>query len=53
LETAAISVAPAHGGPEQLIIFVVLKKGYNSDAETLKRKFAKAIQSNLNPLFKV
>ncbi|KAL9329402.1 hypothetical protein ACSQ67_004405 [Phaseolus vulgaris] len=53
LETAAISVAPAHGGPEQLIIFVVLKKGYNSNAESLKRKFAKAIQSNLNPLFKV
>ncbi|CAJ1938533.1 unnamed protein product [Sphenostylis stenocarpa] len=53
LETAAVSVAPAHGGPEQLVIFVVLKKGYNSNAETLKRKFAKAIQSNLNPLFKV
>ncbi|KAK7400120.1 hypothetical protein VNO78_11320 [Psophocarpus tetragonolobus] len=53
LETAAISVAPANGGPEQLVIFVVLKKGYNSNAETLKRKFSKAIQSNLNPLFKV
>ncbi|KAH1236801.1 putative acyl-activating enzyme 18, peroxisomal [Glycine max] len=53
LETAAISVAPANGGPEQLVIFAVLKKGYNSNAETLKRKFSKAIQSNLNPLFKV
>ncbi|XP_027345741.1 probable acyl-activating enzyme 18, peroxisomal [Abrus precatorius] len=53
LETAAISVAPAQGGPEQLVIFVVSKKGYNSSAEHLKKKFTKAIQSNLNPLFKV
>ncbi|KAK7247118.1 hypothetical protein RIF29_41995 [Crotalaria pallida] len=53
LETAAISVAPANGGPEQLVILVVLKKGYNSNAETLKKKFSKAIQTNLNPLFKV
>ncbi|KAE9601186.1 putative acetate--CoA ligase [Lupinus albus] len=53
LETAAVSVAPANGGPEQLAIFVVLKKGYNSNAETLKKIFSKAIQTNLNPLFKV
>ncbi|MED6108813.1 putative CoA ligase ccl12 [Stylosanthes scabra] len=52
-ETAAVSVAPPSGGPEQLAIFVVLKKGYVSNAETLKLKFSKAIQSNLNPLFKV
>ncbi|GMN67967.1 hypothetical protein TIFTF001_037049 [Ficus carica] len=53
LETAAVSVAPVNGGPEQLVIFVVLKKGYNSDAEYLRTKFSKVIQSNLNPLFKV
>ncbi|KAJ1426115.1 AMP-dependent synthetase/ligase [Sesbania bispinosa] len=53
LETAAISVVIANRGPEELVIFVVLKKGYNSNAETLKMKFSKAIQSNLNPLFKV
>ncbi|XP_019460987.1 PREDICTED: probable acyl-activating enzyme 18, peroxisomal [Lupinus angustifolius] len=53
LETAAVSVAPENGGPEQLVIFVVLKKGYNSNAETLKKIFSKAIQTNLNPLFKV
>ncbi|GAU41642.1 hypothetical protein TSUD_81280 [Trifolium subterraneum] len=52
-ETAAISVSPANRGPEQLVIFVVLKNGYNSDAETLKKKFSKAIQTNLNPLFKI
>ncbi|KAL5545215.1 hypothetical protein UlMin_008999 [Ulmus minor] len=53
LEAAAISVAPVDGGPEQLVIFVVLKNGYNSEEEKLKMKFSKAIQSNLNPLFKV
>ncbi|KAL5563556.1 hypothetical protein UlMin_033303 [Ulmus minor] len=53
LETAAVSVAPPNGGPEQLVIFVVLRQGCNSDAEKLKTKFLKAIQSNLNPLFKV
>ncbi|KAJ0084945.1 hypothetical protein Patl1_29985 [Pistacia atlantica] len=53
LETAAISVAPVGGGPEVLVIFVVLKKGYNRQPEKLKMTFSKAIQSNLNPLFKV
>ncbi|KAJ4970803.1 hypothetical protein NE237_003902 [Protea cynaroides] len=53
LETAAISIPPVKGGPEQLVIFVVLKKGYSSTQEQLKLKFTRAIQSNLNPLFKV
>ncbi|XP_042480556.1 probable CoA ligase CCL12 [Macadamia integrifolia] len=53
LETAAISIAPVNGGPEQLVIFVVLKKGYSCTQEQLKIKFSRAIQSNLNPLFKV
>ncbi|CAL5214128.1 unnamed protein product [Lathyrus oleraceus] len=53
LETAAVSVAPANAGPEQLVILVVLKNGYKSDAETLKKIFSKAIQTNLNPLFKI
>lgn len=53
METAAVSVAPVNGGPEQLVMFVVLKSGHNNEAERLKKKFSKAIQSNLNPLFKV
>ncbi|XP_062076636.1 probable CoA ligase CCL12 [Humulus lupulus] len=53
METAAVSVAPVNGGPEQLVMFVVLKSGHNNEAEKLKKKFSKAIQSNLNPLFKV
>ncbi|XP_021278093.1 probable acyl-activating enzyme 18, peroxisomal [Herrania umbratica] len=53
LETAAVSVAPPDGGPEQLIIFVVLKEGASHQPEKLKMIFSRAIQSNLNPLFKV
>ncbi|XP_048425130.1 probable CoA ligase CCL12 isoform X2 [Pyrus x bretschneideri] len=53
LETAAVTVSPMSGGPEQLVIYVVLKKGYDSKPDELKKKFSKAIQGNLNPLFKV
>lgn len=53
LETAAVSVAPINGGPEQLVIYVVLKSGYNFEAEILRMKLSKAIQNNHNPLFKV
>lgn len=53
LETAAISVAPPNGGPEQLSIFVVLKNGLDIKPDVLRLKFSKAIQTNLNPLFKV
>jgi acyl-coenzyme A synthetase/AMP-(fatty) acid ligase len=53
LETAAITVTPVNGGPEQLVIFVVLKKGFNTEPDKLKRILSRAIQSNLNPLFKV
>ncbi|GAB4856125.1 Probable CoA ligase ccl12 [Ancistrocladus abbreviatus] len=53
LETAAVSVAPMQGGPEMLVIFVVLKPGFNHEPEKLKLLFSKAIQHNLNPLFKV
>ncbi|KAM7272694.1 hypothetical protein ACFE04_027357 [Oxalis oulophora] len=53
-ETAAVSVTPVYGGPELLAIFVVLKKGFDDvQPEKLKPKLSKAIQSNLNPLFKV
>uniref|UniRef100_A0A9I9CCJ1 AMP-binding enzyme C-terminal domain-containing protein n=1 Tax=Cucumis melo TaxID=3656 RepID=A0A9I9CCJ1_CUCME len=53
LETAAVSLSPIEGGPEQLVILVVLKKQYVKSPQELKDKFSKAIQKNLNPLFKV
>lgn len=53
LETAAISVTPPNGGPEQLCIFVVLKPGFRIETDALKIKLSKAIRASLNPLFKV
>ncbi|XP_073050563.1 LOW QUALITY PROTEIN: probable CoA ligase CCL12 [Primulina eburnea] len=53
LETAAISFAPENGGPEQLCLFVVLKTGFSIGPDVLKMKLSRAIQTHLNPLFKV
>ncbi|CAI9107084.1 OLC1v1006366C1 [Oldenlandia corymbosa var. corymbosa] len=53
LETAAVSSPPPDGGPERLAIFIVLKEGINSTPEELRMKLSRAIQTNLNPLFKV
>ena len=53
-ETAAVSITPPNGGPELLAIFTVLKEGFKKQSEEeLKRKFSRAIQKDLNPLFKV
>ncbi|XP_073268269.1 probable CoA ligase CCL12 isoform X1 [Populus alba] len=53
VESIAISAAPEDGGPELLVMFAVLKEGYSSKPEDLQKKFTRAIQTNLNPLFKV
>ncbi|KAK4788363.1 hypothetical protein SAY86_019682 [Trapa natans] len=53
METASISISSIKGGPEELVILVVLKKGRIAAPDELKRKFSKAIHANLNPLFKV
>ncbi|XP_020184832.1 probable CoA ligase CCL12 isoform X2 [Aegilops tauschii subsp. strangulata] len=54
LETAAVSIKPSGGGPEQLAILAVLKDRSTSyDANILKSKFQRSIQRNLNPLFRV
>lgn len=53
LETAAIGVPPAGGGPEQLLIVVVFQGSCDTTTEELKRNFNAAIQQKLNPLFKV
>lgn len=52
-ETAAIGVSPIGGGPESLIVFVVLKGDSQISPEKLKIAMSKAIQSKLNPLFKI
>ncbi|KAK8560064.1 hypothetical protein V6N13_061319 [Hibiscus sabdariffa] len=55
VETAAIGVPPAGGGPERLVIAVVFKDPHNSktDLDRLRTSFNSAVQKKLNPLFKV
>ncbi|GMH21538.1 hypothetical protein Nepgr_023380 [Nepenthes gracilis] len=55
LETAAIGIPPCGGGPEQLVVAVVLKdaNGLIPNLDHLKTSFGKAIQERLNPLFRV
>jgi len=55
VETAAIGVPPSGGGPEQLVVAVVLKD-QNQEKEILEKlkfEFNSALQKKLNPLFKV
>ncbi len=51
VETAAIATAPIGGGPELLIIYVVLKSDVNSI--DIHRKMQEAISKQLNPLFRI
>eukprot|EP00897_Mesotaenium_endlicherianum_P008338 jgi/Mesen1/7532/ME000391S06771 len=53
LETAAIGVAPPGGGPELLLVAAVLKAGRQMSESELLKIFLSAVQSKLNPLFKV
>lgn len=53
-EAAAVAVPPADGGPDKLVLFLVLKTNTSelNDAK-LTRACQHAISSRLNPLFKV
>jgi len=51
LESAAVGVAPKEGGPEKLIVHVVLRKAV--DPDRLKRELAETIARRLNPLFRI
>lgn len=55
LETAAVGVPPAGGGPEKLVIAVVFKDSDNLEHKlvNLMISFNTALQRKLNPLFKV
>lgn len=53
-ETAAIAVQPPGGGPEELVIAVVLKEAMEKlDTTELRKTFSSMVMSDLNPLFKV
>ncbi|XP_073295519.1 probable acyl-activating enzyme 17, peroxisomal [Primulina huaijiensis] len=57
LETAAVGVPPPDGGPERLVVVVVLKDPEPHkplpDMNYLAATFNSALQKKLNPLFKV
>ncbi len=50
-ELAAISVPPSGGGPEQLVIYVVLH--CETDLPVLHQQMQQTIKCELNPLFKI
>jgi len=50
-ETAAIAVAPAEGGPSQLIVFAVVRR--EIETEKLTALLQATISRQLNPLFKI
>ncbi|KAG7669817.1 hypothetical protein KSW81_007961 [Nannochloris sp. 'desiccata'] len=52
-EAAAVAVPPADGGPDKLVLFLVLKSSEGDVSPRLTRACQHAISSRLNPLFKV
>jgi acetyl-CoA synthetase len=53
LETAAIAVPPAGGGPDRLVVYAVVERGASLDEADLLPRMQAAIRARLNPLFKV
>jgi acetyl-CoA synthetase len=51
LESAAVGVAPSGGGPESLVIHVVLREPI--EPARLKRELSRSIAQRLNPLFRL
>jgi len=54
VETAAVAVPPPGGGPDRLVIFVVLQAEQRSQPlDALRRAMQAAVKQHLNPLFHV
>ncbi len=52
-ETAAVAVPPPGGGPERLVVYVVLSPGATADSSHLTAEMQQALRTHLNPLFKI
>lgn len=52
-DAAAVGIAPAQGGPEKLIIFLVPQEDYVLSPEKWHQNVQEAIREKLNPLFHV
>ena len=53
VECAAIAVSPPGGGPDQLIVFVVMNGGATRSTDEIRGEFQRKIAARLNPLFRV
>jgi acetyl-CoA synthetase len=51
LESAAVGVAPKEGGPDRLVVHVVLRAPI--ERERLERELLESIARKLNPLFRI
>ena len=51
-EAAAVAVAPAEGGPEQLVVHYVAQEE-TLDPKELKRELQQSLSAQLNPLFRI
>jgi len=52
-EVAAIAVPPPEGGPEQLVLYLVLQEGASEDHAYWLQQTNEAIRQRLSPLFQV
>ncbi len=52
-EAAAIAVPPAGGGPDNLVLFLVLQAGQFTEPTHWKRQVAQVIREKLSPLYHV
>ena len=57
-ETAAVAVPPPGGGPERLVVYVVLVRsidgsGATVDTSKFRAEMQQALRTHLNPLFKI
>ncbi|GIV22840.1 MAG: AMP-binding protein [Bacteroidia bacterium] len=52
-EVAAIAIPPSEGGPDQLILFLVVQEGAPTDTTYWLSLVAKAVREKLSPLFHV
>ena len=53
VETAAVGVQPAGGGPARLVVYAVPETGTGTTAEELQARFRHVIREHLNPLFRI
>ena len=52
-ETAAVSVSPSGGGPELLVVYVVLEPKVSREKKVWKLQIQNSIKTHINPLSRI